>query len=202
MQVFWHSRIKKASVVAKPLRNFKTQSISLHLHCRHWFEFSWKSGAGKQGRQGRRSSLRYFVLPGTRVTDERCRLVFLSGQTSEQNNARLHEVERRLTTPWLPASASASNPDSASEASIDADMNALRIESNAPPQAYGAPHELRFTSASAHGQSCGACGKSGVLQKLQLCTRCKKVWYCGKECQLGHWRKGHKKECSQVASQR
>ena len=31
--------------------------------------------------------------------------------------------------------------------------------------------------------------------KLQKCTRCKAAWYCGKSCQKGHWKRGHKVDC-------
>ena len=32
-------------------------------------------------------------------------------------------------------------------------------------------------------------------QKLKCCTRCKAVWYCGRKCQLDHWKAGHKVDC-------
>ena len=35
---------------------------------------------------------------------------------------------------------------------------------------------------------------------LKICQRCKSVYYCSKECQLKHWRAGHKRECSVPAS--
>ncbi|RPA81098.1 hypothetical protein BJ508DRAFT_362114 [Ascobolus immersus RN42] len=43
---------------------------------------------------------------------------------------------------------------------------------------------------------CGACGKPEVVAEPELmkCGRCKGIWYCGKECQKGHW-KVHKKVC-------
>ena len=40
---------------------------------------------------------------------------------------------------------------------------------------------------------CGACGKEG--HSLSVCSRCKKVKYCSKECQVRDW-KGHKKDCT------
>jgi hypothetical protein len=40
---------------------------------------------------------------------------------------------------------------------------------------------------------CGYCGKSST-ERLMLCSRCKAVAYCDKECQLAAW-KGHKKIC-------
>jgi len=38
---------------------------------------------------------------------------------------------------------------------------------------------------------CGLCGKPG---KLQNCSRCKKIAYCNRVCQIGHW-KAHKSTC-------
>ena len=33
-------------------------------------------------------------------------------------------------------------------------------------------------------------------RKLRRCSRCQRVWYCGRECQRVHWRAGHKAECA------
>eukprot|EP01034_Spumella_vulgaris_P024662 gene24662-31031_t len=41
--------------------------------------------------------------------------------------------------------------------------------------------------------TCGYCGKSSA-ERLMLCSRCKCVAYCDKECQTAAW-KGHKKVC-------
>jgi MYND finger len=42
---------------------------------------------------------------------------------------------------------------------------------------------------------CTACGKIGgthAAPAMQLCSRCKRVSYCGKDCQTRHWRARHK----------
>jgi hypothetical protein len=45
-------------------------------------------------------------------------------------------------------------------------------------------------------QVCSGCDKQHVNNtKLQRCSRCKLAVYCGKECQLKHWRSGHKSIC-------
>eukprot|EP00590_Aulacoseira_subarctica_P000434 CAMPEP_0172435382 /NCGR_PEP_ID=MMETSP1064-20121228/71146_1 /TAXON_ID=202472 /ORGANISM="Aulacoseira subarctica , Strain CCAP 1002/5" /LENGTH=252 /DNA_ID=CAMNT_0013183691 /DNA_START=41 /DNA_END=799 /DNA_ORIENTATION=- len=36
-------------------------------------------------------------------------------------------------------------------------------------------------------------------ESLKLCTRCRVAWYCGKECQVHHWRR-HKKCCKMISS--
>lgn len=70
-------------------------------------------------------------------------------------------------------------------------------------EAFAAPSRvpegaIQFISPMAHSQACAACGKAGSLVKLRSCTGCKKVWYCGKECQVSDWRR-HKKDCKAVA---
>lgn len=49
--------------------------------------------------------------------------------------------------------------------------------------------------ASAGESSCANCGAPGTNDlTLKLCSRCKLVSYCGKDCQVQHW-KDHKKFC-------
>lgn len=40
---------------------------------------------------------------------------------------------------------------------------------------------------------CAYCGYKDIT--LKACTRCRAVWYCGRECQMNHWRIGHKEDC-------
>ena len=52
--------------------------------------------------------------------------------------------------------------------------------------------------------SCACCSfqeDKNVFEKLvqlKKCSRCKKVYYCGRECQKLHW-KTHKEECTKAA---
>jgi hypothetical protein len=48
-------------------------------------------------------------------------------------------------------------------------------------------------------ESCRACGRGEAKEggKLLMCTRCKKVKYCSKECQKGDW-KTHRMECEEA----
>ena len=39
---------------------------------------------------------------------------------------------------------------------------------------------------------CSGCGKAGATLK---CGRCKAKHYCGRECQVAHWKHRHKEEC-------
>jgi hypothetical protein len=84
-------------------------------------------------------------------------------------------------------------------------------------------HHCRPCIAKATG--CAQCGKqkrpadelTGVIEvndvdddddddatvyadKLQVCTRCKQVRYCGRDCQRAHWKR-HKLRCVAAASQ-
>ena len=45
--------------------------------------------------------------------------------------------------------------------------------------------------------SCAECKVQ--LQKLKKCGECKRVWYCGIECQNKHWHRMHKRECPQMS---
>lgn len=36
-----------------------------------------------------------------------------------------------------------------------------------------------------------------LMPGKNLCARCKKVKYCSRECQVAHWKLGHKKVCIQ-----
>ena len=45
--------------------------------------------------------------------------------------------------------------------------------------------------------TCAGCGKAqeDLEVKLKACSRCKLVFYCGRPCQLQHWKHSHKKIC-------
>jgi MYND finger len=47
---------------------------------------------------------------------------------------------------------------------------------------------------------CGCCGARGDIKSatIKLCAKCKAVAYCGKECQVRHWKMGHKIDCATV----
>lgn len=41
-------------------------------------------------------------------------------------------------------------------------------------------------------ETCDACGKSGVSK---FCSKCRKVYYCSRSCQVKAWKRGHKRIC-------
>ena len=48
-------------------------------------------------------------------------------------------------------------------------------------------------------KECSSCGRGG--DDLKICTGCRHVYYCNKECQIAH-RTAHKKECKELATRR
>ena len=44
---------------------------------------------------------------------------------------------------------------------------------------------------------CAKCGKVGAKK---ICGRCGVVRYCSRECQVAHWKAGHKRECGSAAA--
>jgi len=46
-------------------------------------------------------------------------------------------------------------------------------------------------------ECCGQCHKK-IGEGADRCSRCKKVWYCNRDCQKLHWNNGHKQECTEA----
>ncbi len=42
---------------------------------------------------------------------------------------------------------------------------------------------------------CANCMKEAGCSSFKRCVRCLGAWYCGKECQVQHWKAGHKIDC-------
>ena len=56
------------------------------------------------------------------------------------------------------------------------------------------------SSSCLPGEQCEGCGKKAAPdEKLLVCTRCRRAYYCGKACQIAHWKQpahdGHKHSC-------
>jgi len=46
---------------------------------------------------------------------------------------------------------------------------------------------------------CAACGTHETTRcPLKTCTRCHTARYCNRDCQMNHWKAGHKRECKQL----
>jgi hypothetical protein len=49
---------------------------------------------------------------------------------------------------------------------------------------------------------CAACGTHKTTRRpLKNCTRCRTTQYCNRECQMTHWKAGHKRKCNQLQKQ-
>ena len=60
-------------------------------------------------------------------------------------------------------------------------------------QVQGFPH----MSAAAHASCCAYCGDSPEAgERLKVCSKCHNMRYCNKQCQLRHWRNGHREHCA------
>ena len=44
---------------------------------------------------------------------------------------------------------------------------------------------------------CANCRKEAEGSSFMRCVRCLGAWYCGKECQVQHWKAGHKIDCTE-----
>lgn len=56
--------------------------------------------------------------------------------------------------------------------------------------AYNTEFLEKFDEAKGDAK-CAGCGKDAI----QRCSRCHKVWYCNRECQVNHWNE-HSTNCS------
>jgi hypothetical protein len=65
------------------------------------------------------------------------------------------------------------------------------VSSSSSSSGGGSHHSSRTKPA----KPCAACGE--LFPKLQRCTRCRAVSYCSKQCQVAHWKAGHKQVCKE-----
>ena len=59
--------------------------------------------------------------------------------------------------------------------------------------------QLMHTIRSDYSMFCAnlGCDKHQTGRQLFRCSKCKVMHYCSKECQIRHWKRGHKNECIQ-----
>ena len=58
-------------------------------------------------------------------------------------------------------------------------------------ECHSTAYNLTSLKAGVPDYSCELCKKEAALG----CNRCRKVRYCGRECQVAHWKLRHKNEC-------
>lgn len=68
--------------------------------------------------------------------------------------------------------------------------------------------EAPSMSSSSKKKGCWNCGKTPAAAAnnkdppLMRCTRCQRALYCSRDCQVAHWKSGHKKECPQLQAKK
>lgn len=62
-----------------------------------------------------------------------------------------------------------------------------------PAQRLGGSLTPPVTTSTTPHNACAYCQKKG--EKLMMCGKCKIVRYCSRDCQVSHFKKGHKNDC-------
>jgi len=89
------------------------------------------------------------------------------------------------------------------------DEDLERVHRSWTPMEEG-PKELGFEQRTCSGPGKPDRFSNGVpsfrfcweTENLQSCSRCKAVLYCGRECQVADWKRGHKNVCARLAKER
>lgn len=73
---------------------------------------------------------------------------------------------------------------------------AVKMQFGDPELKQQALKEIAPTAAATL-KSCAKCNKTEqVLKEFSLCSQCRQVHYCGRDCQVADW-KAHKKFCKE-----
>ena len=97
------------------------------------------------------------------------------------------ELFRAKLSSWMSEGLTVDAPSAGANASI----RDLRKES-----AQNVRKDVREGKGCWHACSCPSCDQTVVFEKLLRCSKCKNAFYCGRECQVAHW-KIHKLFCRQ-----
>ena len=63
-------------------------------------------------------------------------------------------------------------------------------------QARASSADQPTSSNDARGGLCAHCSaQASSGTSLKACSRCGVIFYCGRDCQLAHWKAGHKRSC-------
>ncbi|KAJ1558408.1 hypothetical protein HK096_001183 [Nowakowskiella sp. JEL0078] len=80
---------------------------------------------------------------------------------------------------------------------IDEEDFLQKNRSSAAIKAYEAEMIVAQISRQPRDIFCKTCGKQEpVGEKFKLCSRCRRVRYCGRQCQEDDWKTGHAKNCN------
>ena len=77
------------------------------------------------------------------------------------------------------------------------------FESDAEDGTEGEEEEWRVcTRVGPIQYQCAGCGKTGTKGNFQMCSGCRVTRYCQRDCQLRHFRTGHRQVCARVGGPR
>ncbi|KAJ3125950.1 hypothetical protein HK098_008030 [Nowakowskiella sp. JEL0407] len=111
------------------------------------------------------------------------------------------EIRERMERQNTTASTSSKSSEGSSHFSLDDLSDSIPRKNrsgrqSAASMAYEAAEIVAAISREPRKIYCKTCGKQEpVGEKYKLCSRCRKIRYCGKECQEEDWRAGHQKTC-------
>jgi hypothetical protein len=119
---------------------------------------------------------------------ERGRAIFAAFDSTATNEA----IDQQLF--YNPQQAAAATDESSSGYDM---MNATRGGGRTQvTRGGGDGSKTKTTTKVTTRRACGFC--NSIDPGHQACSRCRQVVYCSKECQLAHWKKGHKQACVTV----
>jgi hypothetical protein len=72
---------------------------------------------------------------------------------------------------------------------------ARRVHEGDDGELRGNASELISMVENTAKNMCTNCRKKTGCSSLKRCVQCLGAWYCGKECQVQHWKAGHKIDC-------
>ncbi|KAG2436706.1 hypothetical protein HXX76_006232 [Chlamydomonas incerta] len=121
---------------------------------------------------------------GELATESRCRAMMDAIDKELQHSREWAEQLRRREQQAAPRGGNSRRPP-------------LLPEGRLPVRPRGGDDWQSLQPVALAHHVCVACGK--MYHKTQLCSRCKSVRYCGRECQAAHW-KEHKQECPKLAA--
>ncbi|GLC53236.1 hypothetical protein PLESTB_000722900 [Pleodorina starrii] len=125
---------------------------------------------------------------GAVILEPRCKALKESLMKALQ--ASREQKQKQLAEAAAAAAAAASSSSSAAAAVVD--------DGRLPTFILRQDQWAVLTPVPVPHRQCAGCKK--LFHKAMACGKCKQVWYCGRDCQLAHWKAGHKKECAELAA--